>query len=195
MKWMRGVWLVAVGVLLPGGCAHGRQEPEVRKGADPVQMRVRRIVGTDTQVVRVRPVSVDSVTLAVPTDSAGPGPGECAQPVTIDGDRVLRLRWPDDNGGGRRSVSVTLDSAGDVVSYSDARGSSLDRQPVDASAPGTIIMLAFGRRQALVMNRGGKDAGSFVVPFGDALRSSRLDRPRERIREILRRCRGDAGAR
>ncbi len=183
--------VLAVGAV--AACAHRQPVPEVRNGASPAEMRMRRIMGADTQEVRVRSVPLDSVTLSVPWDAPAEGPGECGEPVKIGAQRVLRLRWAAGDGRARRSVAVTLDSAGEVVAYSDGRGSAMYRQPPDPSAPGTTIALGFERRSALVMNRGGAGPENYVVPFPDALRSPLLDRPRDRIREILRRCRGEAG--
>jgi hypothetical protein len=141
--------------------------------------------------------SLDSVTIARPLgqapwlggrcDEMSPSPSEPAA-------ALVSMVWAGRFGQERR-VTVSLDGEGNLLGYTDARGSLASGPPLpnrDGSIPpGTLIVISLDRDWAWIANRfESGEAERVTVGVQEALESESLGNPSKIIEEVFARCPG-----
>ena len=107
------------------------------------------------------------------------------------------MTWRE-GGAQDRRVSVGFDEQGRPVGYSDARKGLAtivaDPDPDAPIPPGTMIVISFERKRAILENQ--FENGNYervLVKFEEALESEKLGNPAQIIEELRDRCADTAG--
>ncbi len=141
--------------------------------------------------------SLDSVTIAHPLGQTPWLGGRCAEISPSPSDpaaALVSMVWAGRFGQERR-VTVRLDEEGNLLGYTDARGSLASgppfRNPGGSIAPGTLIVISLDRDWAWIANRfESGEAERFTVGAQEALESESLGNPSEIIEGVFTRCPG-----
>lgn len=147
---------------------------------------------------RTTTTTVSSTVTSVAVASSGPGGlaafvaavppfeegGECGA-VNEGERRVVTLRFAGP-AHAVRTLALTMDARGEVVSYSDARGDL----KVDGIGPRTVVSVNLERGIAMALNERGDAPGVTAGGAAEAMELENLGNPRRMIERVKRRCMG-----
>ncbi|HEX8906104.1 MAG TPA: hypothetical protein VF771_14750 [Longimicrobiaceae bacterium] len=120
------------------------------------------------------------------------GEGRCESIPVGGGARLVVLRFAG-GGGAERNVSLRVDSAGKLVSWSDLRG---DLRPGGTGAK-TAVTLGFDTGRGTALNEhasGGATQGLLLARVDEMMDLPNLGTPRRMIAAVRARCMGGSGA-
>jgi len=145
-------------------------------------------VTTSVESVRVGEFSPSgSLAAFVPAVAAFEGAGECKS--FQDGPRRIVVLSFAGAEGAKRNVALTVDAAGKLSDYSDARG---DLQ-MDGTGPRTVVTVGFERNTATASNQHGGSGATPGMAGGTAAEAMDLESlgtPRRMMELVKQRCMG-----
>lgn len=193
---------IGLGLIIAGGIigCHGAPGPSGAASAAPPQQRDLLVSATESFTPRSGDAAIRAfVPEIAPVDSGG----ECLVTRTAGSGAMTVGGFFPRRSASQTTMSVTFDSSGHVVRFSDRRGvpkpivtAGMTTQQRDSSlraaanaVRSTTISLDYAVDQAMVMNRGGgKPTDAIIGPVRAIEKLEKLGPPTARLERLRRLC-------